>query len=263
MRLDEAYANAAFIPGGADFPARWAARAAAFRAQAGGRLSLSYGSADRQRLDLFEPKGTAHGTVIFVHGGYWLAFGKEDFSHLATGALARGWRVAMPSYTLCPQVRISAITAEIAAAVTFVSRQCPGPLRLAGHSAGAHLVARMACDDTLPDAVAERVAMILPISPLSDLGPLRETTMNEKLRIDAAEAMEESPAFLLNHPEIPVHVWVGAEERPAFLDQARWLAGAWKVPLTVQPGRHHFDMIDGLEDAKSPLMAALLGADQR
>jgi hypothetical protein len=52
---------------------------------------------------------------------------------------------------------------------------------------------------------------------------------------------------------------VGADERPAFLDQARWLAEAWGVELTFETGRHHFDVIEGLEHADSPMMRALFG----
>jgi hypothetical protein len=56
-----------------------------------------------------------------------------------------------------------------------------------------------------------------------------------------------------------VHVWVGGDERPVFLDHARWLGEAWGVPVTVEPGRHHFDVIDGLTDAGSALTEAVLG----
>jgi acetyl esterase/lipase len=52
---------------------------------------------------------------VFVHGGYWLRFGRGDWSHLAAGPVARGWAVALPSYTLAPAARIAAITAEIGA----------------------------------------------------------------------------------------------------------------------------------------------------
>src|SRR3546814_5563195 len=47
------------------------------------------------------------GLAVFVHGGYWMAFDKSSWSHLAAGAVARGWAVALPSYTLCPEARIS------------------------------------------------------------------------------------------------------------------------------------------------------------
>jgi arylformamidase len=199
--------------------------------------------------------------MVFIHGGYWHLFGPRDFSHLAAGALAQGFAVAMPAYTLAPAARIGAMVREIAVAVGAASKRVAGPILICGHSAGGHLAARMACEDVLHDDVAARVAVVMPISPLSDLGPLRETTMNGTLKIDAGEALEESPAFLLNREEMPVHVWVGGAERPAFLDQARWLGEAWGVPVTVEADRHHFDVIEGLERADSPLMRALMGQE--
>jgi arylformamidase len=58
---------------------------------------------------------------------------------------------------------------------------------------------------------------------------------------------------------VEAHVWVGGQERPAFLWQARTLSENWNCAWTVAPGKHHFDVIDGLEDAASPLMQACLG----
>ncbi|GAB4390546.1 alpha/beta hydrolase [Albidovulum sp.] len=262
MRHDMAFANADFIPGGKDYPARWASRAAAFRAALGprARLGLRYGEAERNWFDLFTPEEQPRGVVVFVHGGYWLRFGPRDFSHLAAGALARGWACAMPAYSLAPAARIGAITAEIARALAAIGAACAGPLALAGHSAGGHLVARMgAADLDLPAELVPRIARIVPVSPLSDLRPLIETSMNADLRLDAAEAAAESPALLPPRPGIRVHVWVGGAERPAFLDQARRLGNAWACPVTVEKGRHHFDVIEGLEAAAAPLTAALIG----
>ena len=260
MRNDEAYKNADYIPGGAEYPARWAARAEAFRdaRAARAKLGLTYGPGARNWFDLFLPKGRPEGLCVFIHGGYWLRFSPRDFSHLAAGPLAAGWAVAMPAYTLAPDARIGEITSEVAAAVEAAAAKVAGPIVIAGHSAGGHLAARMACEGTLPDDLAERVLRVMPISPLSDLGPLMETEMNADLRIDAAEALEESPAYLLDRPETDVHVWVGAAERPAFLDQARWLAEAWGCPVTVEKDRHHFDVIEGLEAADSAMLRVLL-----
>jgi acetyl esterase/lipase len=260
MDLTDAYENGAYIPGAADFPPRWAAEAEALRAELGARaeLDIPYGSEPREVFDLFHPDGDARGTVVFVHGGYWKAFDKSTWSGLARGPLARGWRVAMPSYDLCPDVRISTITRQIAQAVATIARKAEGPLVLTGHSAGGHLVARMGAPDLLPDRVRDRVAAIVPISPLSDLAPLIETGMNAVLRIDAAEAAEESPVRQ-PRPEADVTVWVGGAERPAFLDQARWLAEAWDARCHVDTGRHHFDVIDALADPESPLTKSLTG----
>src|SRR5690606_4847646 len=119
--------------------------------------------------------------------GYWMDFDPTLWSHLAAGPLARGWAVALPCYDLCPDVRIAAITAQVARAVTAIAALVPGPVVLSGHSAGGHLVARMLCPDVaLP--VRDRVLRVVPISPLADLVPLLQTGMNATLRLDGAEA---------------------------------------------------------------------------
>lgn len=262
MRYDAAFANAKHIPGGEAYPARWADAAKAFRAALGDRARLGqrYGEAGAEWFDLFLPEGEPAGLLAFIHGGYWLAFGPRDFSHLAAGALARGWAVAMPAYTLAPAARIPAMTRQIGAAITHAAEVVAGPLVITGHSAGGHLAARMASAGApLDTAVAGRVAGILPISPLSDLRPLRETSMNADLGIDAAVALTESPVLLPPRAGARVHVWVGGDERPAFLDQARRLGNAWACPVTIEAGRHHFDVIEGLERPDSALMQALLG----
>ena len=250
---DRAYANGAFIPGAAEFVPRWRAKAAAFRAQARAELGLAYGPGARQRFDLFLPEGLPRGVMVFVHGGYWMAFDREDWSHLAAGAVARGWACAIPSYTLAPEARISAMTLEIAAAVRAASALVVGPVAVTGHSAGGHLAARMACEG------GPEVARVVPVSPLADLRPLRATEMAATLRLDDAEAAAESPALLRPRAGVQAHVWVGGQERPAFLWQARLLSEEWGCPWTVDARRHHFDVIDGLAHAASPLMEACLG----
>ncbi|PGH55958.1 alpha/beta hydrolase [Azospirillum palustre] len=266
---DDAYSNGAHIPGGDAYPARWAERAAAFRTElaATGRaeLDLPYGEGERERYDLFRPEGTAKGTVVFVHGGYWMAFDKARWSHLAAGPLAQGWAVAMPSYTLCPETRIAGITRQIARAVEAVAGAEAGPLRLTGHSAGGHLVSRLVCADApLSDEVRARVEHVVSISGLHDLRPLLNTRMNATLRLDEAEAVAESPALLRPQPGIGITCWVGANERPEFVRQTELLANVWlglgaATALRLAEGRHHFDVIDDLADPESDLVAALLG----
>jgi len=258
--LSRAYANADFIPDATSYPPRWAAEAATFRATLGARArtGIAYGPGARQVLDLFLPEGPAKGLMVFIHGGYWLAFGPGDWSAFAQGALARGWAVAMPGYTLAPEARIMAMTRETEAAIDVAAGMVEGPIVVTGHSAGGHLSARMACADLTP-AWATRLRRVVPISPLADLRPLMCTSMNEKLRLDAAEAQAESPALLPRRPGSEVFVWVGAQERPAFLWQARLLSEEWHCPWHAATGRHHFDVIDPLREAGSDLVEVLLG----
>ena len=164
MDYDRAYANGPFIPGGETFPPRWTREAAAFRASLGqrARTAIPYGPKPRNHLDLFLPEAAPKGLLVFVHGGYWLRFDRDMWSHLAAGALARGWACAMPSYTLAPEARISAITQEIASAVDVAAGLVAGPVVVTGHSAGGHLSARMGCADV---SLSAPVTRVVPISP--------------------------------------------------------------------------------------------------
>ncbi|WP_107498281.1 alpha/beta hydrolase [Thalassobius sp. I31.1] len=261
---DDAYANGAYIEGAADYPERWEELAHDWRMHentAGrARLNLAYGDAPRQQFDLFLPESRPEGTLIFIHGGYWRAFDNKSWSHLAKGAQACGWTVAMPSYTLCPEASIADITQEIRKALHHIAGMTRGPIALAGHSAGGHLVARMLCHDVVlaPD-VAERLVKVTPISPLSDLRPLVDTAMNDDFAMDADSAWAESPLRETAPRKTPATCWVGGDERPAFLDQARWLADAWGGELVVDPDLHHFNVIDALADETSTLTKAVLG----
>ena len=258
MDTDRAYANGPFIPAPKRFRLVGRKRLQPFARALGqrARTAIPYGPKPRNCLDLFLPEAAPQGLLVFVHGGYWLRFDRDMWSHLAAGALARGWACAMPSYTLAPQARISAMTQEIARAVEVAAGLVAGPVVVTGHSAGGHLSARMGCADVTLSAAVKRV---VPISPLADLEPLSLTAMNADLRLDAAEIAQESPALLPLRQGVEAHVWVGAQERPAFLWQARVLSEAWSCPWTPESGRHHFDIIEGLTDPASALLAACLG----
>jgi arylformamidase len=254
---DRAYANGPFIPGADAFPPRWIEEAATFRAALGqrARTAIPYGPKERNRFDLFLPEAAPRGLLVFVHGGYWLKFDRGMWSHLAAGAVARGWACAIPSYTLAPEARISAMTKEIASAVEVAASLVPDPVIVTGHSAGGHLSARMGCADV---SLSTPVKRVVPISPLADLEPISLTAMNADLRLDPAEIAGESPARLALRSGVEAHVWVGAQERPAFLWQARLLSEAWGCPWTAETGKHHFDVIDGLTEPASALLSACL-----
>ncbi|MEM8788357.1 MAG: alpha/beta hydrolase [Pseudomonadota bacterium] len=262
---DDAYANRDHIPGADAFIARWTEDAAAFRAaRPDAALDQSYGPAPRQRFDLFVPTGAPRGLVVFVHGGYWRAFDKSYWSHLAAGALDHGWAVAMPSYTLAPQATLAQIAVEIGQAIGAAASRVAGPVHLAGHSAGGHLVTRMACIDTpLPQEVASRLALTLSISGVHDLRPLLRTDINADLYLTPESAAAESPALHMPRSGTRLIAWVGGAERPEFLRQTALIANIWSglgadTAHHIAPDRHHFDVIDGLRDPASPLTRALL-----
>lgn len=260
---DDAYANGAHIPGATDYPPKWEVAAKAYRADTRADLDIAYGDHPRQRFDLFWPEDVPKGLAVFVHGGYWLKFDKSSWSHLAEGARAQGWAVALPSYVLAPEARISEMTEMVGVAIAAAAAKVAGPIHLAGHSAGGHLVSRMACTDApLPHDVVDRVARVLSISGLHDLRPLLQTSMNDGLRMDDAEAKAESAALCAPRVSTEIFAWVGADERPEFVRQTELLKDAWagqtSVETMIEPGRHHFDVIEGLSEPDSSITRAFV-----
>lgn len=265
---DNAYANGANIAGSDRWPAAWVEPAQAFRdalsAEGRAQLDIAYGDGRRNRLDLFMPSATPKGLVVFIHGGYWKAFDKSFWSHLANGAVGSGFAVAMPSYTLCPEIRIAGIVQEIGAAIAKAAALVDGPLMLTGHSAGGHLASRMVTMTTpLAPAVARRVRNVVSISGVHDLRPLMFTEMNTALAIDEQEAQAESPALLRPMDGTRITCWAGGGERAEFLRQNALLANIWTglgaaTSTMVEPDRHHFNIIDGLADPNHPLTRSLI-----
>ena len=265
---NDAYANGPNIPGGERWPEAWVQPARIYRdeLQRSGRatLDIPYGERPRNRFDLFRPEAAPRGLVVFIHGGFWRALDKSFWSHLARGSVESGYAVAMPSYTLCPTVRIADITREMAAAVAQMASMVEGPILLTGHSAGGHLVTRMiSATSRLPELVRARIRHTVSISGVHDLRPLMKTAMNVDLRIDDAEAEVESPALLRPMRDTRLTCWVGAGERPEFIRQNALLANIWtglgaQTCTIEEPGRHHFNVIDGLADPHHAIVQTLL-----
>lgn len=260
---DDAFDNVGYISDAPGYIDLWQSRAAAFRRDARGELAVPYGSGERQKLDIFRPDGDAKGLAVFVHGGYWTKLDRSFFSDLAAGPLAHGLAVAVPSYTLAPQASIGMITLEIAKAITRAAGDVAGPIRLVGHSAGGHLVTRMISDKTLlPVAVQSRIVKTVSVSGLHDLRNLRKTGLNDSLRLSAEEAVRESPCLAAPFASADVTCWVGADERPEFIRQSRLLHAHWQekceINTVVDPGRHHFNVIDGLRNPDACLTRCLV-----
>ncbi len=268
MDWDKAYDNRAAVPDFPEYLERWSAQAQKFREEMFAKdkceLSLRYGDRERNVADLFLPDGPAQGLVIYVHGGYWRSLDKTYWSHLAKGALKHGWAVGIPSYTLAPQARITEIVDEIASATMFLSERVAGDIRMIGHSAGGHLVARLLCDDApLSAACKNRIAHTVAVSGVFDLEHLPKTKMNDDLKIDDEEIHRQSPARLKCRGGVSITCLVGGNEIPEFHRQNElldgWRASGGTVDIRVSEGKNHFSVVEPLEFEDSEILKLLLG----
>ena len=245
------YNNRALVP---DHPAvmqRWRETAEAARSMHP-PVEIAYGPGPREIVDLFEA-GPGAPIAVFLHGGYWQALDKSWFSGLAPALLAHGVSLAIPSYDLCPAVRLGTILGQVRAAVEAVRERTGTRPVVFGHSAGGHMAACMLSEGRASAAVA--------ISGVFDLAPLIPTSLNIALDLDDREAAALSPI----HWPIPngstpggtvLDCLVGAEESPEFLRQSRMMADHWaahgvETRYEALPGLNHFTVLDPLFDAGS------------
>ena len=100
--------------------------------------------------------------LVFIHGGYWQAFGPKDFSFVAERLVEAGAAVAMVGYDLAPAVDMDTIVSQIRHAIAWLHRNAdahgfdPGRICLAGHSAGGHLAAMALATDWTAIRAARR-----------------------------------------------------------------------------------------------------------
>jgi acetyl esterase/lipase len=163
-----------FAVSAAVLPTLWAAPADAPPLQQ--TLDVRYSDGpDGQALDVFAPKGAAgRPVVLFVHGGAWMVGDKSTFGYYRGVArfFARHGAVAVSiNYRLSPRVKHPEHVKDVARAFAWVRRHVrdyggdPDRIFLCGHSAGGHLVALLATDESyLKDPVlgltdADRAAL--------------------------------------------------------------------------------------------------------
>lgn len=249
----------------------WLERSEEFRAGGGGVLDVAYGTAERQRLDIFTA-GSGTPVLVYLHGGYWQRGDKSAYSFVAAPFVARGVSFVVMGYTLCPQATVPGIAEEVRSGFAWLYRNggrhglSPERLNVTGHSAGGHLTAMMLATDWSDrdsDLPADLVKTGIPISGLYDLEPLRHTSINHAARIDADAARHCSPLFLEPRPGTPVLAVVGGRETDAFHRQTEALVQRWsdagaRTERYVEPGVDHFDVVERLADPGSTLFRKTL-----
>ena len=221
---------------------------AAYRAAHAGALDIPYADGERTRFDLYPAADPSAPCLVFIHGGYWLRNSRELFAMFAEGMAAQGWSVAMPGYSLAPEASLTQIVGEMQAAMDWLGSEGPahgiaGPVVVSGWSAGAHL-ATLALGHP-------RVTAGLAISGVFELAPIRDTSMNQALKLTADEVQSLSPIRLPPTPK-PLAIAYGSAELPALIWDSRRLhatRAAAHAPGVLLPvaGADHFTILHELQ----------------
>jgi arylformamidase len=274
--LEAEYNNRALVPEHKDIFDRWDREAEAFRRGARqakrADLGLSYGTTERQTIDLFLPAGgDTDAIALFIHGGYWRSLEPSTFSHMARGLNAHGLTVAVVGYDLCPRVHVTEIVRQIRQACMFLWWRFGQRMLATGHSAGGHLAACMVAtdwseiDDSTP---ADLIPSGLGISGVYDLSPLLTLSTNNDLHLTPQEARNVSPIHWPVGADRTFDIVVGGAESSEFRRQSRALADAWgergaTVSVTETPGANHFTVLDPFGDPNGEMAGRVAAMAKR
>jgi len=233
------------------------------------RLDITYGTAPAERLDIFEPDSNLS-TVIFFHGGYWRVNDKKDFAYVANGLLPHGIKLVVPGYGLIPTVTMDQLIDQCRRAVAWtfhnIVRQVPSPVRicLAGHSAGAHIVAMMLTTDwSAYDLPRDFVGCAIGISGVYELEPIRLSFLNSTLKLTAVDVERNSPLRLPPRQTPPFLLAIGEREGAEFLRQSEDLCTAWgrygyNLERKVLKDANHYSAREQLDDPCSEIVMLMV-----
>jgi arylformamidase len=255
--MEAQYNNRLAVPDFADYLADWSQRSANYREKTKGYLDLSYGESEREKLDIFPAATTSAPIHVFLHGGYWQALSKDSFSFIAEHINQQGECAIIVNYGLCPSVTVAEIIAQIQKSIRWIlsngaefgdTRQ----IQITGHSAGAHLLAKLLTTNWVEEGFADFPFQRLnALSGLYDLQPLVPTSINQALQLTAQKSKQVSPlfdGFPYQSNLVELSLLVGDLESDEYKKQSTQLIEAWESELRVQyqtiPETHHFSILD-------------------
>ena len=250
--------------------AAYATTSAATRARLACVLDVRYGPGEKETLDIFPAHVPNAPVLLFIHGGYWRAMDKSDYSFIADVFQPAGATTVIINYDLCPAVTLETIVAQTMRSIAWTWHNIaehggdPRRLYVAGNSAGGHLTAMaLAHDWTAEGLPADIVTGAMPITGVFDCEPVPDITVNELVRLDREAARRLSP--LRNPPRrpLPVLVAVGGAEPRLWIRMSKDFAALCRehgleCEYMELPGHDHFDVSRAVGDAGSPLARAML-----
>lgn len=241
-----------------------------YRAHVDAGLSqIQYGGGEFSgTMDAYRPEGIAEDApiVVYIHGGWWQWFSKEQFGFIAEPFNRHGFAVYMPGYQMAQDWTNSApmesiltqMELAVADVLAIATHNNAPAVYLVGHSAGGHLVSMLHKTDwNALGVTAEAQAKlkdVFSIAGLFDIRPLVNSFVNDDIKMTKAAAENVSPLlseFPSGRTLTPLHLIIPELDSPEFFRQtkeyhATVLDNQQDCTLTVASKRDHLDVIENL-----------------
>ena len=250
--------------------ARYVARSEAARRGLKPRRDIPYGTDPDEVLDIFTTDTAGAPTLIFIHGGAWRNFTKDDYSFVAEALVPGGIHVVVINFSKLPNKRLPDVIMQARSAVAWVwrhAREFGGDadrLYLCGHSSGAHMAAMVLLTDWsafgLPQDTIKGATLI---SGSYDLRPILLSARGSYVKLSAAEENDLSPIRHAGRVPCPVLLPHAEHDTGEFQRHTREFTAALEKEgrppdLLRLPGTNHFEIIEQLAQSESSLYRAVL-----
>ena len=238
-------------------------------------VEYSFGENPSQSIAV-HPSGVADAPVLlFLHGGGWTNGYKEQMAFLAPALNAEGITLVSASYRLAPAHVFPANFEDVVDAVAKTVAVAPAhgfdPRRLfiGGHSAGGHLAALAALDESWQGArglSADIIKGCLPLSATYDFTPGNGGNVRPRFLGPEGTFSEvrASPLFRIGQRKPPFHISFGTADIAHLPDQARkfamvYRAAGGEADMLELPDATHIDVMLQAPVLEKPWLPAAVG----
>jgi arylformamidase len=268
--LDRNFDQRGWVSNALEVIGRYPLRSAATRARLAHRPNVPYGKGADEVLDIFPAPDATGAVQIFVHGGAWKNFTKDDYSFPADAYVPAGIHTVVVNFSNLPAVRLPDMVAQVRRAFKWVYVNAasfggdPEKIYVSAHSSGAHLAAMAlqgyAASSHVPEDFIKGAVLV---SGPYFLEPVVLSARSDYVKLSKEEVFELSPALHADRMPCPTVISYAEYDTDEFQRQSREFAAALEKASRLQrairfPNVNHFELMEKFGDARHPLIGVIL-----
>jgi arylformamidase len=267
--LDRNYDQRGWVSNANEVIARYMAASKEVRAKLPYRTE-AYDEHPDEQMDIFPASRPSGAGIIFLHGGAWRNFTKDDFSFVAKEFISSGITTVVVNFSKLPASRLPDVVAQVRRAIARIYKRAsdfgidPNHLYLCGHSSGAQLATTALLTDWSAFGAPPNVIKgCTCISGCYDLNPVLLSARAGYIKLTAEEVHALSPQRHVNTLPCPLLVAYAEHDTDEFrrhsedFAEALRTAGRLSALLRV-PAINHFEIIELLGRPGTVLLNAVL-----
>lgn len=249
--------------------ARCEARSRGARSRLARRTNISYGPTDDEVVDIFPAERSPAPVQIFIHGGAWRNFTKDNYSFPADVYVPAGVHTVIVNFANLPTIRLAQMVGQVRSAIDWTYENAasfggdPARIFLSAQSSGAHLSAMALETPSSRGVPHDAVKGATLVSGPYDLEPVVLSTRGSYVKLSPAEVRELSPIRHAAGMPCPVIVVYAEHDTDEFQRQSRAFAEALdrvgRLSRVVRvPEVNHFELMEHFGEPNSLLANIVL-----